>query len=349
MSLRQVTVGVVGGGKASDNLVCDALNEHFAFGPEDADGYYTKSTEFDVHLIFPVGAQRFTQGIHAVWQWAVRTEIRFSVISDNTDFAAEQSIQDSLADTGDWLVSPSPEASLISSLAASPAPMLLVLPLDGEYTDYLQTIAASALAAGIPVYDLSRALLEQTWEDIGVDPAAHVLRYDHDNDAAEQEPDAQQPVAAESVLLSAEDADALAVTVTGVLAQAYALVCEFQRFTQGMDALAPQLAATERLLRDLRDMRPPAASGTGMAVISFAPAPDAQQLVTADAADLAEPGVEVSGVPAVPDDPAPGDPNPAELDSRHTRTEVWDEESGQWRAAGRGRPKAGARTRRVPK
>lgn len=313
MSLRQVTLGVVGGGKVSDNLVCDALNEHFAFGPEDAEGYFAKSPEFEVHLAFPVGPDRFTEGIRAVWQWAVRTETPFLAITDGREFEASQAIQETLLDTDDWQISRTPDTAVIDVLRRAPNPMLLVLTEDGQYTSFLREITAQALAGGIPAYDLSRALLEQGWQDIGIDPA------DVPQVRQEQSP-APDPVLIGYLLTDTEH-----TAVTVALADSYALITEFQQVARGVDALAPKLAEAERILRQLQPAAPAAPAATGGALT----------LVTEPAADA-------------PDDEAPAQ-EPEAGSGVRMRTEIKDPETGQWRPAGRGRPKAGVETRRVPR
>lgn len=311
MSLRQVTLGVVGGGKVSDHLVCDTLNEHFAFGPEDAEGYFAKSTEFEVHLAFPVGPERFTEGIRAVWQWAVRTETPFLAITDGREFEASQAIQETLLDGDDWQISRTPDTALIEVLHRAPNPMLLVLTEDGQYTAHLREITTQALAGGIPVYDLSRALLEQGWQDIDVDPA-DVL----------PQPAAPDPVPAPTGY-RLTDTEHTAVTLA--LADSYALITEFQQVARGVDALTPKLADAERILRQLQPAAPAAPATTTAAVT--------------------EPDTETrhGDTPVQEAEPAAGGR------ALRMRTEVWDEDAGQWRPAGRGRPKAGSTTRRVPR
>lgn len=285
MNLRQVTVGVVGDGAVSHELVCDALNEHFAFGPADAEGYFGKSAEFEVRALIPAGEERFSSGIEAMWQWAVRAEIAFLVYCDATSTPWEEQIRSTLLDVADFKRVPSPETAILNELLRSRNPMLLVLPKDGEYSPALQGTAAAALVRSLPVYDLSRGLLEQTWKDIGVD-----------------EESARN--ATKGVQLAAEEARHYADTI----ARAYSLVSELRQLSQQFADLQPAVAGVERALRLPEPLEAP----------------------------------EVS--PQAAPEPEPASDKPA-----RTRLEVWDEKSGEWRAAGRGRPKQGLKTRRVPK
>jgi hypothetical protein len=316
MSLRQVTVGVIGGGKVTDPLVCDALNEHFSFGPEDADGYFTKSQEFEVHLLIPVGARRYTEGIRSVWQWAVRTESLFLAVTDGTEFAAEDAIRETLMDPADWREEHTPELAILDVLLQSPNPMLLVITEDGEYTAFLRETAGQALARDIPVFDLSRALLEQGWDDLGVDPDSF-----------------GQPA---NTSLASGATEYLAFTsgqveqISATLAVAYTLVTDLKRVAGGIGVLEPALATAERTLRQ--------AQGVPALLQQEAPA-KALQAAAADEAD-ASGGEAAAGQPEAPAAEQPGS-------KVRMRTEVWDEDTEQWRPAGRGRPKAGARTRRV--
>lgn len=301
MSLRQVTVGVVGHGSVSDNLVCDALNQHFSFGPTDAEGYFAKSPDFDVHLIFPVGMDRFTPGIESVWQWAVRAEIPFLALSDKTEFPMEEPVRSSLLQLDDWQYAASPEAEIISILQKSVNPLLLVLTDSGEYTDELRQHAAAALVRGIPVYDLSRALLEQSWHEIGVDP----------DTVTQAQPDPE-------LTLSSEDATAIAQT----LAATFSLLQELRQVAGSITDLQPAIARAERALR----LPTPAAVQEPSSAAAPVEATETRQDEPADTADKAD-----------------------TADPRRTRLEIYDEETDTWRPAGRGRPKQGVRTRRVPK
>jgi hypothetical protein len=301
MSPRQVTVGVVGHGSPTDNLVCDALNEHFEFGPADSEGYFGKSLAFDVHVMFPAGS-RFTAGIEAVWQWAVRAEIPFLAVSDGTHFPSEEAVRGSLLQVDDWREVDVPEAEILDVLHKSVNPMVLVLTDSGEYNADLRDTAAAALARGIPVYDLSRALLEQGWADLGLDPV---------EDTALDEP-------APSLQITTEDARSIAAT----LAQAFALFQELRQVAGTIGDLQPAIAAAERALRLPTPPAVPEASEEEQP-------PLPEQSATAAPADD-EPQGDVSG-------------------ARRTRLEVYDEQTDTWRPAGRGRPKQGVKTRRVPR
>ncbi|MBD0734077.1 hypothetical protein [Streptomyces sp. CBMA29] len=312
MSLRQVTVGVVGDGTVRDTLVCDALNEHFGYGPEDAEGYFAKSREFDVHLVFPVGERLFTAGVEAVWQWAVRTENAFLALADDSPFEAEEAIRATLLDPDDWQVSPNPSEDLLTVLTGGPNPMLLVITSDGQYGDELRVLASEALAAGIPVYDLARALLEQTWSDLGL-----------------EKPEPAEPAPVEAVpAATGRTSDVVALTeadyddVVDFFGRAFNLLTELQQVAAGIENLRAALVRTERTLVSAR-----AAAATALASL-----PRAETAV------------------AVPSDSEEQEPVEQQRSaSGRMRTEVYDETSGQWRPAGRGRPRAGARTRRVPR
>jgi hypothetical protein len=300
MSPRQVTVGVVGHGSPTDNLVCDALNEHFEFGPADSEGYFGKSLAFDVHVMFPAGS-RFTAGIEAVWQWpyARRSPSSRCPTARTSHRRRRCAGAFSRSMTGG---SGRPEAEILDVLHKSVNPMVLVLTDSGEYNADLRDTAAAALARGIPVYDLSRALLEQGWADLGLDPV---------EDTALDEP-------APSLQITTEDARSIAAT----LAQAFALFQELRQVAGTIGDLQPAIAAAERALRLPTPPAVPEASEEEQP-------PLPEQSATAAPADD-EPQGDVSG-------------------ARRTRLEVYDEQTDTWRPAGRGRPKQGVKTRRVPR
>lgn len=310
MSLRQVTVGVVGHGSVSNELVCDALNEHFSFGPADAEGYFGRSSEFEVHLMFPVGAERFTQGIESVWQWAVRTEIPFLAVSDRTDFPCEEAVRASLLQPDDWQYATVPETEIVDLLQKSVNPLLLVVTDSGQYTEELRQLAASALSRDIPVYDLGRALLEQGWQEIGVDPDEARGMY------------AARTASSPEVALSTENARDIAQT----LANAYSLLQELRQTAGAIADLQPAIARAERALRAAAAAQPEVPATAQEAPESASEEPPADS-------------------PHADADEQPGDTT----GGRRTRLEIYDEETDSWRPAGRGRPRQGVRTRRVPK
>ncbi|WP_328749287.1 MULTISPECIES: hypothetical protein [unclassified Streptomyces] len=165
---RPVTLGIFGSGDVSPELVCDSLNDQFAFGPEDGEGYFAPSEEYDLTVFLPAGGSATSEGVHRVWEWAIRCELPYKVIWDETGnghtvdvLGNVESAEDDIAIVDDIGV------ALVEQLSKGENPMLLVLSAEGQQFDAATAdVAAAALRAEIPVHDLSRALLEVTWHHL---------------------------------------------------------------------------------------------------------------------------------------------------------------------------------------
>ncbi|MEU1816077.1 hypothetical protein ABZ543_12900 [Streptomyces roseifaciens] len=164
---RSVTLGILGSGSVSDKLVCDALNDHFCFGPEDAEGYFGTSEKYSVTPVVPAGAAHTSQGVHTVWEWAIRCELPYTVLWDGTGNDYTTDILKNVVTPNDIHGgSPDLAEALVQHLAASENAMLLVISSDGAFDPATADAAASALRAGIPCYDIARSLLEITWRHL---------------------------------------------------------------------------------------------------------------------------------------------------------------------------------------
>lgn len=167
---RAVTLGVAGAGQASQELIFDTLCDQFAIGAQDSDGYYAPSKEYEVRLALPATAATATEGVAHVCEWAVRCELPYVMLSDgaeteHTRFIAHNvhSDQDVLQVTAERVY-----VQLLERLTQSENPMLLLLLDDGQFGEdrELEDLAAEALEAGVPVFDLTRGLLEVGWDDL---------------------------------------------------------------------------------------------------------------------------------------------------------------------------------------
>lgn len=163
--LRPVTVGILGSGEVTTPLVNKTLNQQFRMGPEDPEGYFGASDKYQVCPVIPAGTAHTSQGVHAFWEWAIRCELGYTVLTDGT---ANKFTADIIGNCegDDVLLGPSIDASMIGHLKASKNPMLLVTSRDAEIDPATAEVAAQALRAQIPVYDLSRMLLEITWRHL---------------------------------------------------------------------------------------------------------------------------------------------------------------------------------------
>jgi hypothetical protein len=166
---RPVTLGIFGSGDVSPTLVCDSLNDQFSVGPEDAEGYFAPSEEYDLFVLLPAGGSATSEGVHRVWEWAVRCELPYKVIWDETGNQRTVDVLGNVEDAeSDITIVDDIAGALIEQLGKGENPMLLVISggEDAEFDDATADVAAAALRAEIPVYDLSRALLEITWRHL---------------------------------------------------------------------------------------------------------------------------------------------------------------------------------------
>ncbi|MGW1180128.1 hypothetical protein [Streptomyces drozdowiczii] len=165
---RPVTLGIFGSGDVTAELVCDSLNDQFALGPEDAEGYFAPSEEYDLSVLVPAGGTATSEGVHRVWEWAIRCELPYKVIWDETGNARTVDVLGNVedAETDITIVDDIP-TTLVEQLGKGDNPMLLVISgPDAQFDEATADVAAAALRAGLPVYDLARALLEVTWRHL---------------------------------------------------------------------------------------------------------------------------------------------------------------------------------------
>ncbi|WP_329147288.1 hypothetical protein OIU91_16875 [Streptomyces sp. NBC_01456] len=164
---RPVTLGIFGSGDVAPELVCDALNNQFDYGPEDAEGYFAPSDEFDLTVYLPASGAFTSEGVHRVWEWAVRCELPYRVLWDETGNARTVDVLGNVENAeSDILIVDDISGALIECLTKAENSMLLVLSQDEVFDDATAEVAATALRAGLPVHDLSRALLEVTWRHL---------------------------------------------------------------------------------------------------------------------------------------------------------------------------------------
>ncbi|MFH9731889.1 hypothetical protein [Streptomyces sp. NPDC017260] len=288
---RQVTLGILGTASAPSSLVIDVLNDHFSLGAEDAEGYFGPSDKYELSLVIPAGAEATGEGIHAVWEWAIRCELPYTVCWDDTSNDFTDAILGNVMDPSDITTVTDVHPAMIEHLGKATNPMLLVLSTDGVFDDPTAEVAATALREGIACHDLSRALLEVTWQHLP------------DHEPPPEEPAVEVEEDGQMALTVVSDAPDLALTA-GEAATVNQALADAESF---LDSLASMLDGTQRLRQSLVRGR---------------------SLLT----------------------PKPELPTEAEAGEapKKTRLEIFNEKSGQWEPAGRGRPPKGAQKRRVP-
>ncbi|WP_329271985.1 hypothetical protein [Streptomyces sp. NBC_01451] len=169
MALRPVTLGILGNAEVAGNLIVDTLNAHFALGAEDHEGYFAPSDRYELHALIPAGETVTSQGIHAFWEWVVRCELPYQVLFDETMNERTDDILGNVENPEDdiYINCVDPDLGMVGKLAKAENPMLLVLSNEGQFLDGVTAdAAAAALREGIPVHDLSRMLLEITWQHL---------------------------------------------------------------------------------------------------------------------------------------------------------------------------------------
>jgi hypothetical protein len=292
-ALRTVTLGILGDAEVAGNLVVDTLNAHFSVGSEDAEGYFAPSDRYRLRPLIPAGADVTSQGVHAVWEWAVRCELPYQAVWDETGNERTDDILGNVDNPeNDILTVGDLHEAMVDFLVKAENPMLLVLSTEGQFDEATASAAAAALREGIAVHDLSRMLLEVTWQHLP----------DHEppvEPAMEIEANGQMALAvvaddAPDVSLSAGEA----ATVNRALEEAETFI----------DVLFGDL------VNSAAELRRSLIHGRSL----LAPKPD----FAADDEDGGQ--------------------------TRKTRLEIFNPDSGKWEPAGRGRPKKGAQTRRVP-
>ncbi|MFE6745938.1 hypothetical protein ACFVGM_08815 [Kitasatospora purpeofusca] len=177
---RAVTLGIAGAGQASQDLIFDTLNDQFDVGPQDADGYFASPDGYDIHLILPATEATATAAVAGVCEWAIRCELPYTICTDgNLANARIEFMTRNLIDPSQavQVEADGVHTAVLDRLTASEHPMLLLLLTDGAFDNPLiEELAAQALTADIPVFDLSRAFLEIGWDDLPTHekPAAEI-------------------------------------------------------------------------------------------------------------------------------------------------------------------------------
>jgi len=168
MDLRTVTLGVLGEAEVAGNLVVDTLNAHFSLGPEDAEGYFGPSDRYALNALIPAGETITSPAVHAFWEWTVRCELPYKALFNETMNERTDAILGNVADPEDDILinCVDPDNGMVERLAKAENPMLLVFSTEGNFDDVTASAAAAALREGIPVHDLSRMLLEVTWQHL---------------------------------------------------------------------------------------------------------------------------------------------------------------------------------------
>ncbi|WP_369042218.1 hypothetical protein [Streptomyces sp. Midd1] len=292
MALRTVTLGVLGDAEVAANLIVDTLNAHFSLGAEDREGYFAPSDRYELHAFIPAGEKATSQGIHAFWEWVVRCELPYQVLFDETMNDRTDDILGNVADPEEDILinSVNPDLGMVERLGKADNPMLLVLSTEGRIDDVTADAAAAALREGIPVHDLSRMLLEITWQ--------HLPDHEPPVEAAvDVEADGQ-------LALVLDDAPDVTLTAGEVVAVRSALEAAESFINVLFGDLVNQAAVLRQSLLHGRSL--------------LAPRPEAPSESQGDG------------------------------ESKKTRLEIFNPESGQWEPAGRGRPPKSAQTRRVP-
>ncbi|MFC9505390.1 hypothetical protein [Streptomyces sp. NPDC057002] len=243
---RTVTLGILGAAEVARSLVVDVLNDHFSLGPEDAEGYFGPSDKYELHMLIPAGQDATSAGVHAVWEWAVRCELPYKVLWDETTNEHTDDVLHNVVNPeDDTAIVADVHKAMVERLGQSQNPMLLVLSEEGAtYEPPTAEAAATALREGIPVHDLSRALLEVTWRHLP----------DHEppeEPALEVEPDGQMALTVVSdtpdVTLTAGEAVALNRTLIeaetfldGLAGLVHGTDGLRQSFVHGRSLLAPR-------------------------------------------------------------------------------------------------------------
>lgn len=164
---RAVTLGILGSGNVEGALVCDTLNDHFSMGPEDHEGYFGASDKYELRVTIPAGDSVTSGGVHAVWEWAIRCELPYTVLWDETGNDHTVDVLGNVMDAeSDITIVPDVAKAMIEHLRAAEHPMLLVLSEDEAFDPVTAEAAAAALREGIPCHDLARALLEVEWRHL---------------------------------------------------------------------------------------------------------------------------------------------------------------------------------------
>jgi hypothetical protein len=284
--LRPVTVGAIGTGAVTADLVCAALNDTFAYGPEDDEGYFAPSDMCEVSLLLCANDD-IPAGLQQVWQWGLRCELRMELYTAGDNHESITVVAETLDGTDLHKVVASPVTDMLAALGAGENPLLLVISEDGVLDEDAEWAAARALEKDIPVFDLSRAVLQLDWDDLPHHEAPEPVQEEPDGQLALVVDDGPETMLTASEVRTIND-------VLGAIGE-FALQLR-ELLANGIDDL----------LADINKAR---------AVL------------------------------------APRAAEPEEKTSKRASRqylEVFDEATGEWKRAGRGRPKKGAQTRLVP-
>lgn len=307
---RLVTLGVAGTGTAKYELVSDALNLHYAFGPADGRGYFAPSPDYDVRVLIPGSTAHSNAGTRVVCDWVVNCDLPYVLLRDGTESPAVTYLATNVVDPEtDVVVVEDITAEMVRRLTAPGANGMLVVLRDGDvYDETTERQVVTAMRAGVPAFLLSEALIEIGWEDLNREPVEPERPAAADEAVATVvEPGGQVALSVsglgEDLTLTFDDQHVL-TAFCGEARRVLTLVGNFYR-----DDGPTLLRALDRIEKTL--LPPP----------SPPPRPVAPLTV----------------------------PYPTGGDTGKTRLEVLDPDSGEWAPAGRGRPKKGLQTRRVPK
>lgn len=164
---RKVTLGILGAAEVAGSLVVDVLNDHFGVGAEDAEGYFAASDRYALNLLIPAGEHATSHGVHRVWEWGIRCELPYRAIWDQTGNDYSDDVLSNVVDNEqDVEYVEDVHTAMVEHLAKAENPMLMLLSTDGVFDTETAGAAAAALREGIPCHDLSRALLEVSWQHL---------------------------------------------------------------------------------------------------------------------------------------------------------------------------------------
>ncbi|MFF8283354.1 hypothetical protein ACF06W_11595 [Streptomyces albus] len=208
-----MTLGVFGAGELNSQLACDALNDQFEFGPEDSEGYFGPSAEYDLTLYLPAGGKITSPGVHTVWEWAIRCELPYLVLWDESGNARTVDVLGNVDKPEDIHITSDVPDALLERLREAENPMLLVISSNEQFDSATAELAAQAMRCEIPVYDLSRALLEVTWRHLpDHEPPSPDAAEVEDEDSKARSLTSAEP----EITLTAKEAAAISSTFTRV-------------------------------------------------------------------------------------------------------------------------------------
>jgi len=375
-----LTFAVAGNGPANRDNIYELLNDWLGFGAKDEEGYYTgEGVKYDeIRLILPLTDEHFTPGVAMVHQWSALANLDFTGVISVTNPPTRRDVKGAKGET-DNLEAASDVYGRIAELLAEADPadevVLLVLHEDTDPDEETRALIESAFERGV------RTVLNLSYGLAPIEPPApqvfgqqelpepQLAEIELDDErirgalasrgALKVDPEvlARRPFGAklrDAVMAGAGDGP---VTITHAITRTTQL--DLGRELEG-DPVANVFSTLDKLLEyhiatDLvtRMDYTGVTDGPGSPVtdellrlhvilqhlLGVAPTDAAQELeAIADAVpqpqeipEQAEPSVTVAVQMA-----------------QRTRTEWFDEEAGQWRPKGRGRPRKNVQTREVP-